>query len=249
MQLSLVEFCEALRKVQKPNADKALALLWYHDRSTPDIAMSSGELAKLLDDHHVGSPHSTRLADALRRSRMVKESNRGLMLKPGSRKLIYDWLAPIVDQVAPPIDHSSAYLPYAVWATTRGYIESVCAQLNGCFQYQFYDAASVMLRRLIETLIIEGYEARLRPHEIRDANGEYVTLKHLIDRAIDKSPTTGLSLGRDAKKALEQIKALGDRAAHNRRFVAHANDLTSIQSGVRVTVQELIAIADLQRKR
>ena len=133
----------------------------------------------------------------------------------------------------PPMDHSAGYLADPLWKATRGYIESVCEQLNGCFRSCYYDAASVMLRRFMETLIIEAYEHLNRQSEIKDGDGNYFMLKHLVERANGKVPHAGLNLGRDAKRNLEDVKALGDKSAHNRRFVAHAADLTNIQSGVR----------------
>ena len=47
-------------------------------------------------------------------------------------------------------------------------------------------------------------------------------------------------------KALRAVKELGDRSAHNRRFVAVKADLEKIQSGVRVMADELISIARLR---
>lgn len=124
---------------------------------------------------------------------------------------------------------------------------SVCKQLNGCFRASYYDAASVMLRRLMETLIIEAYEYLKREIEIKDGDGNYFMLKHLVERANGKPSHAGLNLGRDSKKNLEDVKALGDKSAHSRRFMAHAPDLVNIQSGVRTTAQELIQIANLKR--
>jgi hypothetical protein len=71
-------------------------------------------------------------------------------------------------------------------------------------------------------------------------------LKNLVERANGRPPHAGLNLGRDAKKNLEDVKALGDKSAHNRRFVAHAPDLINIQGGVRTATQELIQIANLK---
>lgn len=104
-----------------------------------------------------------------------------------------------------------------------------------------------MLRRLMETLIIEAYEHLHRESEIKESDGNYFMLKNLVDRANGKPPHAGLNLGRDAKKSLEDVKALGDKSAHNRRFLAHAPDLTNIQSGVRTATQELIQIANLEK--
>lgn len=247
MHISIVEFCEVVKKLERSNTEKALAILWYRDRQHPDAAMTSGQLTRILVDHHVGTPHATQLAVTIRKTKLANELKAGFTLKPGSRKIIHDWLPTGIDGMQPAMDHSAGYLPDAVWVGTRGYIESVCKQLNGCFRASYYDAASVMLRRLMETLIIEAYEHLKRESEIKDGDGNYFMLKHLVDRASGRPPHAGLNLGRDAKKNLEDVKALGDRSAHNRRFVAHAPDLINIQAGVRTAAQELIQIADLRK--
>jgi hypothetical protein len=247
VHLPLLDFCLIVRQLPKSNAEKALAVLWYHDRSQPDIALTAGQLTRILVDHHVGTPNATQLAEAIRKTKFANETSVGFSLRPGSRSLIHEWLPSGIEGMQPSMDHSAGYLPDAVWSGTRGYIESVCKQLNGCFRACYYDAASVMLRRLMETLIIEAYEHLTRETEIKDSDGNYFMLKHLVDRANGKPPHAGLNLGRDAKKNLEDVKALGDKSAHNRRFVAHAADLLNLQGGVRTASQELIQIASLKK--
>lgn len=248
MHIKLEEFCEILKTLNKSNGEKALAILWFHDRQNQNIAMTSGQLTRILTDHHIGTPNSTQLSEAIRKSKLVSGSSRkGFSLKPGSRKIIHDWLPSDLDGIQPSMDHSTGYLHASVWNGTRGYIESICKQLNGCFRAAYYDAASVMLRRIMETLIIEAYEHLKRDDEIKDSDGNYYMLKNLVERANGKHMHPGLNLGRDAKKTLEDVKSLGDRSAHNRRFVAHASDLLNIQIGVRTTVQELIQIANLKK--
>ena len=100
------------------------------------------------------------------------------------------------------------------------------------------------MRRLIETLIIESYESLTRESEIKDSNNNYLMLKDLVKKVTDPG---GLTLGRDAKKALQDIKELGDRSAHNRRYNAVKADLEKVQSGVRVAVDEMIKLAGLRR--
>jgi len=247
VHLSLVDFCEVIKGLNKSNAEKALAVLWYRDRQQADVTMTSGQLAKILVDHHVGTPHATQMAEAIRKTKLANESKSGFLLKPGSRKVIRDWLPAGIDGMQPAMDHSAGYLPDAVWIGTRSYIESVCKQLNGCFRACYYDAASVMVRRLMETLIIEAYEHLHRENEIKDNDGNYLMLKNLVERANGRQSHPGLNLGRDAKKNLEDVKALGDKSAHNRRFTARAPDMTSIQGGVRTATQELIEIAVLKQ--
>jgi hypothetical protein len=222
----------------------ALAILWFHDEKTPDACLSSGELSKIIYETGLGSPHSTRLGEQIRRTGLVVSSSAGFRLKALARSEIRGWLHSILGATQPRIDQALDYLPRDVWKDTRGYIEKVSSQLNGCFQLEFYDAASVMVRRLIETMIIECYEHLHREAEIQDANNHYLMLKELVNRA---TGAKGIHLGRDAQKALSEVKELGDRSAHNRRYNAVKADLEKIQSGVRVAVDEMIALAELRR--
>ena len=67
MSISLDDFCEVIKKTNKTNAEKALAVLWYFDREQPDVAKTAGQLTKVLGDHHIGTPNQTALAEALRK--------------------------------------------------------------------------------------------------------------------------------------------------------------------------------------
>lgn len=245
--MPLEDFCELVKSLDKTNAEKAVAILWFHDHKKADTALTARSLTKIMGDHNVGNPNSTQLAEGIRKTGLVNRNGSGFTIKPGSRKAIQGWLPANIDGMQPAMNHAEGYVPEAVWSNTRGYIEAVCKQLNGCFRHAYYDAASVMLRRLLETLIIEAYESAKREAEIKDHSGNYYMLKDLVERATGKQPHVGLHLGRDAKKTLEDVKALGDRSAHNRRFNAFQSDLTPLQPGVRTTVQELIQIAALKK--
>jgi hypothetical protein len=247
VHLSLGDFCELIKGLDKSNAEKAVAVLWYHDQSTPETSMTAGALTKVMSDHHVGTPNSTQLADAIRRTRLCNEPKGGFALKPGSRAVVRDWFASDLDGVQPRINHAEGYMPEAVWVDTRDYVEKVCRQLNGCFAYAYYDGALVMLRRLLETLIIEAYDHLNRRAEIDDAAGNPLMFGKLVERAKGENNHKGLSIGRNTKNALEEVKKLGDRSAHDRRFNACAADLTKIQVDVRAGVQDLIGVASLKR--
>ncbi|MGH7050239.1 MAG: DUF4145 domain-containing protein [Acetobacteraceae bacterium] len=248
MHLPLDGFFEVLSKSDRSNAEKALAVLWYFDQGYPDVAKTARQLTKLLGDHHAGAPNQTALAEAIRKTRLANESKNGFSLKPGSRKMIRRWL-PELDGIQPVMDHASGYLPESIWKNTRGYIEEVCRELNGSFHHAYYNAAAVMLRRLIETLIIEAYEHLNREKEIKNGAGNYLMLSDLAERACGENGHSGINLGRDSKKALKEARDVGNWAAHARRFLANAGDLTRHQQGTRLLAQELIQIADLARQK
>jgi len=248
--MDINEFCGRLKRLDLDQTQQSLAILWAYDEKTPDIVMSAGQLSKIIFESGLGSPHSTRLGERIKKSGDVITTKNGFRLKALSRSKIREQLKPILGAVIPAVDQELGYLPEAVWKGTRGYIENVCGQMNACFQFGLYDAASVLLRRLIETLIIECYEHLGRDAEIKGADGNYMMLKGLVSQAVPppgSAVTTGLTLGRDAKAALNHVKELGDRSAHNRRYVAVKADLEKVQSGVRVAVDEMIALAELRK--
>jgi hypothetical protein len=237
------DFCHKLSTLQLGILEQALALLWFYDEQQPETRIKAGQLARVIGTTGLGNPNQTRLTEALRKSGKVTENSSGFALKTLSRSQIREQLKPILGVSRPKVDQDLGYLPRPVWMKTRGYIEKICQQLNGCFHFEYYDAAAVLARRLLETLLIESYEALNRADEIRDKDGNYQMLSFILAAALGDK---GLTLGRDAKKAATSIKELGDRSAHNRRFNATRPDLEKIQSGVRCVVDELINSGDLR---
>lgn len=134
-------------------------------------------------------------------------------------------------------------LPHAMVSGTRGYIERVVFQINGSYENGWFDGCAVMMRRLLETLIIECFEANSIERKIKNTQGDYLQLSDLVNSAITE---TVWSLGRETKKILPKLKELGDRSAHNRRYNAHREDIDKISQDYRLVCQELIYIARLK---
>ncbi len=126
---------------------------------------------------------------------------------------------------------------------TRGYIESVVNQINSTYENASYDACAVMIRRLIETLIIEAFEHHKIADKIKTPGGDFFHLSDLITHTLNEK---SWNIGRNAKQALPKLKSVGDLSAHSRRHVAHRSDIDNIMSDLRTAVQELIYLANLK---
>jgi hypothetical protein len=126
---------------------------------------------------------------------------------------------------------------------TRGYIEKITNQINGTYANGWYDSCAVMIRRLIETLIIEVYEHYSLEPNIKDGNGDYLFLKDLIDKFMNETRWT---IGRNVRKALPKLKDVGDKSAHSRRFNANKTDIDNLLGDLRDVTQELIYLAVLK---
>jgi hypothetical protein len=152
-------------------------------------------------------------------------------------------LARIENLSADPVPETEQVLPMAVVQGTRGYIERVVLQANGCYEHEWLDACAVMIRRLVETLIIEVYEKHKKEAEIQDHDRNYLMLSHLVGKILDNK---SWNLGRETRSSLPQLKSLGDRSAHNRRYLAKKRDIDNVLPGLRVVVDDLLHLASLK---
>lgn len=126
---------------------------------------------------------------------------------------------------------------------TRGYIERVANQINGAYEKGWYDACAILLRRLIETLIIETFEHYNIASKIQNASGDFLYLRDLIDKTLAEKTW---NLGRNTKQALPKLKDIGDKSAHSRRFVAQRGDIQPLLADIRTVVQELLYLSKLK---
>ena len=75
-------------------------------------------------------------------------------------------------------------VPTTLVRGTRGYIERIANQANGAYENGWYDACAVMIRRLLETLIIEAFEKHTIADKIKNASGDFLYLGDLVDKAL-----------------------------------------------------------------
>lgn len=138
---------------------------------------------------------------------------------------------------------TQSVVPRSLGRNTRGYIEKITNQANGCYEKGWYDACAVMVRRLIETLIIEAYEKNSISHKIQNANGDFYYLRDLIGHCLSE---TSWNLSRNCKQALPKLKDIGDKSAHSRRYIAQRGDIDPLLADIRLVVQELLYLAGLK---
>jgi hypothetical protein len=188
----------------------------------------SGKLVGFLDTLRSPTAENKPRAEALNHVRMLCQAT---------------VLPAIEAMTASPVPMTEQVLPLDVVRGTRTYIEKVVIQANGSYEHGWYDSCSVMIRRIVETLIIEAYEAKGRSSDIQDGSGNYFMLRVLVDRILADS---SWNLGRETRASLPDIKSLGDRSAHNRRYLCTKQDIDRVRSGLRVIADDLLHLAGLK---
>ena len=139
--------------------------------------------------------------------------------------------------------YSQQVLPKSLFVNTRGYLVKISNQINGCYEKGWFDACAVMVRRLVETLIIECFEKHKISMAIKNASGDFLYLGDLIQKMLSE-PTW--NIGRNARQSLSKLKDIGDKSAHSRRFNARRWDIEKVLTDLRVVAEELLYLAGLK---
>jgi hypothetical protein len=151
------------------------------------------------------------------------------------------------NSILPPEDGLAAIgqpvVSFTLVRGTRDYLEKIVHQINRSYSNGAYDACAVMIRRLIETLIIEVFEKYNIADRIKDGNGDFYFLSGLIPAILNERTW---NLGRQSKKALPKFKEIGDKSAHSRRYIALRSDIDEIKPYLRDVIQEFVSIAGLK---
>lgn len=153
------------------------------------------------------------------------------------------------NSILPPCEitnfHGSQILPLSLFRNTRGFLEKVVIQINQTYEQTCYDACAVMIRRLVEMLIIESFEAHAKSDLIKDGNRDYFMLNDLISTLLSQTWTPNLS--RNLKKTLPQLKGIGDKSAHSRSYNAHRSDIDDIRVQLRGVAEELLYLSKIKK--
>ncbi len=155
--------------------------------------------------------------------------------------------ADVTKELGPPEEglrsSTQSVIPMYVVRGTRGYIERVTNQINGAYENGWYDACAVMIRRVLETLIIEAYEHHNLADRIKNVAGDFFYLRDLIDKCLQE---TAWNLSRNCRQAIPKLKDIGDKSAHSRRYNAHRGDIDPLLTDIRLVVQEFVYLAGLK---
>jgi hypothetical protein len=133
---------------------------------------------------------------------------------------------------------SHVYLQPEILEKMPPYMLRLVPQINGTYDNEWFEGTAMVLRRLMETLIIELYTRRGWHKEIQDPDtNEFLQFKSLIDKL---NGDARLGIQRRTIEGLNRVKEVGDTAAHDFRIRIRKSDLDRIQSAVRLTCERLI---------
>jgi hypothetical protein len=224
---------------------KAVALLWYADHEESGAARTVDELADALEAQRLtGKVNRSRLTHRLAASSdTVRGSARNsYRIALGRKHSLDHQFVPLLARVRPVV--SDALLPDELVQGTRSCLEKMAFQANVCYDYALYDACAVICRRMVESLLVEAFDAAGHIAAITDGNGNLRGLDDILGAA--KSGQY-VKLPRGTGQALDKIKNVGDTAAHDRYHVATKQDVDEYRVEFRKVISQLLGLAGIKR--
>ena len=237
------DFSAKLAQLDIQHVDRAVAFLWYYRATQTFDERSASELASDLHEEGFSKPNVTRLQQELRRSKYTVGGSRTGTFQIDIRKLkeLDKRFQSFLN--VPEIKVDDLILPSEWVAGTRSYLERMVLQINGSYQFGFFDSCAVICRRLMESLIIEVYISQNRQLEIQ-TSGVFVGLERLIAyiRADKK-----INLSRNSPSTMDDIKQIGDTAAHDRTYITQPVDVNDLKIRYRHLILELLTISGITK--
>jgi hypothetical protein len=229
----------ALREIEKV---RLLSFFFFKTANNKDFTVA--DVLSWFSRLSLPAPNRTRLVNALRSSKAFTKG-----IAEGTWRLhaieldelqgLYPGLASTSEEVI----SDDTILPHALYAGTRGFIESLARQINASFEYNIFDGCAVLMRRLLEVLLILSYEHSNIEKSIQDADGNYRMLEAIV---ADAKSNSVLRLSRNTKSGLDAFRVLGNFSAHKIYFNCRRSDLTRVTAEYRAMIEELLYKAGIR---
>lgn len=141
------------------------------------------------------------------------------------------------------IEQNGTILPNEIFDGLQSNFQSLCKQINACYERHLYDAAAVIMRRVLEDLSVLAFQNNQIEDAITHKSGRRFSLDKIIQIALEN---TTLSLSANTKNDMHLFKELGNYSAHKIWYNATKNDLEPHLLQYRVVIEELIYKAKLK---
>lgn len=231
------QFASLSRLSSKDESEKAVLVAFYCHKIEGKESFTPAELVGEMVKFGLSKPNISRLKDKLTASRTFvkagKESIKISLQKLESLESSY----PAVGLPSEEVVSDDTILPQDLYLKTRGYIEKIAKQINGCYQHNLFDGCAMLMRRLVEVLIILTYRHIGKEGEVKDSNGNFHGLSYLINHSLSNRI---LNLTKDSEQVLDDFRQLGNYSAHGLEYNCRKGDIDKVKFQFRACVEELL---------
>jgi len=236
MALSDEEYLEKIQKKHGKESTLAAALVWHMAKADPRTDVAVDDIIETFVSSGLkSSVNKPRLMKALSGESGILKGTLAGHFRCSLRHLedLETKFSVDGEHTVPRISYS--FLAKDTFSNRRAYLVEMCKQINGTYEYEFYDGCAVLMRRLMESLLIEVFETAGEAALIKDGNGNYKMLNGIIS-ALGQS---SVRFARGTDGIITNVKKVGDNAAHGRTHVTKKNDINDLKIDYRKLISEL----------
>lgn len=169
------------------------------------------------------------------KGKFIKQKN-GYVLSRVTKERLADDVSEIIE-----LPVSKELIDLSIFDGAPYYLKAIAKEMIHCYDGGQYNATLVLMRKLVETLIIECFERYGIDDQIKDPNGVFLFLSDLIPKYLASAKWNA---SRNINSSLTSVKKYGDLSAHNRRFLAKKGDIDIFKFELRQAIQEIILTID-----
>lgn len=233
------KFCSSLAKEGLSEIEKSIGLIWFYTDVENQQDCTLSEIIGTFNDQRFSMPNATRLRKNLKASPATV-----LGIRPDSFRISRSQHDNVESKYSEYLKRKKVITNESIipldWVTgkRRVYLENMAKQINGCFELGYYDSCAVILRRMMESLIIDVYLKNRREVEIKRPDNAFLGLEDLI-----KKLPQDFTVNKNLPAQMRSIKETGDTAAHHRSYTTLESDIDS--KGARKVIHELLLLLGL----
>ena len=246
MSQTIEDFAHALLGLKNNETEKAVAFMWFETYHDPNRVFTIRDITTALNGIGlITSPiNGTRLVGKLKKHKKVNfdRINQEFTLPAVSMKQLNEEFEKLLE--VKQVKVSGVLIAADLFEGTRDYLIKLVHEINGCFEYGFFDGSAILLRRLVEGLLIEVFIHKKFEAEIKKPDNSFLMLDGLLS-AVKSGKYFRLT--RNMDKVVEDVKILGDAAAHSRYHISTQNEFDSLKLRIGKLLSELLSQSDIKK--
>lgn len=222
------DFASNLLEADLSEIDVAVGQLWWTAKEDFEGGLSVSEIAARIVQGGGSRPNTSRLRKNLAKDQRVVALGDGFRANRRKQAEMEKFYSKFAGPQKPV--NTGSVLDPQIFENARSYVKGIVWQINAAYDHALFDCAAVMCRRLLETLSIDAFDKQGQMVLIRDGSGELLMFSGIISALKGQQK---FHVGRQTKRALDKVKAIGDMSAHNRTYIArekHIDDVRDILS-------------------
>lgn len=245
--MKLEQFSSLASLPDKTELEKVEYLAFYFLENKEQAEFTVSDMCTMLVSLGFAKPNATRLKGKITKSSaFVKGANKDLYRLSVKRIASLRTEFPDLSESEEILSDDSLLPEILFKETKRQYLIKVAQQINSAYENNLFDACALMMRRLLEILIVHCFESEGIEDQIKDADGNYLNLKTLINKAKSRPE---IKLSTDVKKDIDEFRELGNLSAHRVKYNCRRDDIRPLRLGYRAVIEELLYAASLIKEK